>query len=172
MLKNILITISLFIFITSCMATFQIDGKPIPDHVYTQTNPRTSIKTDFIFMRYIEVKEGEEKFLTPAYLEMNKDIIIPNDTKSIFISLQIVNTRKVSYTLIKNFKVWDNSSPYPYRVTQVVSRSKQPNRTHHINLPYKKGIKVDFGFRLFDGKGQFIMNVGQAKYTVEGGDAG
>ena len=166
MLKNMLL-LTVFIFTTSCVSTFQIDGKPIPDHVYTQVNPRTSIKTDFIFIRYIEVKEGKEKFLTPAYLELNKDIIIPNDTESLYINLQIVNTQKISYTLIKNFKVWDNSSPYPYKVTQVVSKSKQSNRVHHINLPMKKGIKVNFGFRLLDEKGTFIMNIGQAKYTTE-----
>ena len=171
MLQKIL-PLVLFIFITSCVgATINIDGKPIPEHTYTQTNPRTSIKTDFLFMRYIEKKEGKEKFLYPAYLELNKDIIIPNDTDSVYFSIQVVNIRKVSYTLVKKFKVWD-STPYPYEITQIVSISKQPNRMHQILLPYKKGIKVDFGLQLFDEKGSFIMDIGQAKYTVEGGGKG
>lgn len=169
MQKNILLLV-LFMFITSCMATFQIDGKPIPNHVYTQTNPRTNIKTNFLFARYIEKTEGKEKFLFPAYLEMNKNIIIPDDTKSVYITIEVINIRKVSYTLVKKYKVWDGT-PYPREITQTISISKQPNRIHQIHLPYKKGIKVDFGLQLFDAKGDFIMDIGQAKYKVEGGDA-
>ncbi len=115
-----------------------------------------------------ERTEGKEKFLYPGYLEMNKDLIIPNDTETVYLILQVVNIRKVSYTLVKNYKVWD-STPYPYKITQIVSISKQPNRMHQILLPYKKGYKVDFGLQLFDEKGSFIMDIGQAKYTVEGG---
>ena len=171
MLKNLLILIS-FIFITSCVgATINIDGKPIPGHTYTQTNPRTNIKTNFLFMRYIEKKEGKEKFLYPVYLELNKEIIIPNDTKDVYIMIEVINILKVPYTLAKKYTVWD-STPYPYEITQIVSISKQPNRVHQIRLPYKKGVRVDFGLQLFDDNGNFIMNVGQAKYTVEGGGAG
>ncbi len=169
MLKKIL-PLLLFIFIVNCAATFNIDGKPIPGHTYTQRNPRTGIKTDFLFVRYIEKKEGEEKFLWPAYLELNKDITIPSDTKSVYIILQVVNIRKNSYTLVKKFKAWDASSPYPYEVTQIISKSKETNRNHQIRLPYRKGIKVDFGLHLLDKNGTFIMDIGQAKYTVEGGD--
>jgi hypothetical protein len=158
-------------FIVNCSHTLNIDGKAIPGHTYTQTNPRTSIKTDFLFVRYIEKKEGKEKFLYPAYLELNKDVIIPNDTESLYIVLQVVNMRKIPYTLIKHFKVWDRS-PYPYKVTQIVSKSKQTNRTHNIMLPLKKGITVSFGFRLTDEKGNYIMDIGQAKYTVGGGESG
>jgi len=171
MLKNMLILIS-FIFITSCVgATINIDGKPIPGHTYTQINPRTNIKTNFLFVRYIQKTEGKEKFLYPAYLELNKEINIPNDTESVYIIIEVINILKVSYTLAKKYTVWD-STPYPYEITQTVSISKQPNRVHQILLPYKKGIKVDFGLQLFDDNGNFIMDVGQAKYTVGGGDAG
>jgi len=170
MLKNMLL-LTLFIFITSCVSTINIDGKPIPDHTYTQRNPRTNIKTNFLFVRYIEKTEGKEKFLYPVYLELNKEMIIPNDTKSIYIILEVINILKVPYTLAKKNKVWD-STPYPYEITQTVSISKQPNRVHQIRLPYKKGIKVDFGLQLLDDKGNFIMDLGQAKYIVEGGGAG
>ncbi len=159
----------LFIFITSCMSTINLDGKPIPGHMYVQRNPATNIKTKFLFVRYIEKTEGEEKFLYPAYMELNKDVIIPSDTKNVYIILEVINILKVSYTLVKKFKVWDGT-PYPYNVNQVVSISKQPNRVHQISLPYKKGIKVDFGLQLFDDKGNFLMDIGQAKYTVKGGD--
>ena len=171
MLKNVLITILLFLFITSCVSTINIDGKPIPGHTYTQRNPRTNIKTNFLFVRYIEKTEGKEKFLYPAYLELNKEMIIPNDTKSIYIILEVINTLKVPYILAKKFTMWD-STPYPYKITQTVSISKQPNRVHQILLPYKKGIKVDFGLQLLDDKGNFIMDLGKAKYIVEGGGAG
>jgi len=171
MLKNILQLLVIFIFITGCMTTFQIDGKPIPDHTYTQRNPRTNIKTNFLFVRYVEKTEGKEKFLYPVYLELNKEMIIPTDTKSIYIILEVINTSKVSYILAKKYTVWDGT-PYPYKITQTVSISKQPNRVHQILLPYKKGIKVDYGLQLLDDKGNFIMDVGQAKYTVEGGGAG
>ena len=171
MLQKILPVLILFMFITSCAATFNIDGKPIPGHTYTQRNPRTNIKTNFLFVRYIEKTEGKEKFLFPAYLELNKDVIIPNDTESVYIIVEVINILKVSYALVKKYKVWNNS-PYPYKVTQTVSISKQPNRIHQILLPYKKGIKVDFGLQLFDDKGNFIMDIGQAKYTVEGGGKG
>lgn len=170
MLKNLLL-LTLVIFISSCMATFQLDGKPIPDHVYTQTNPRTLIKANFVFTRYIEKSEGKEKFLYPDYLELNKDIVIPNDTKSIYITLELINIRKVSYTLVKKYTVWDGSL-YPQKITQTVSISKQSNRIHQFKLPYEKNIKVVFSLQLYDSKGNFIMSMGQAKYIVEGGDTG
>jgi len=171
MLKNVFITMLFLLFLTSCATTINIDGKPMPGHTYTQQNPRTNIKTNFLFVRYIEKTEGKEKFLFPSYLELNKEIIIPNDTESVYIIVEVINILKIPYTLAKNYKVWD-STPYPYKITQTVSISKQPNRVHQILLPYKKGIKVDFGLQLLDDKGNFIMNVGQAKYIVEGGGAG
>lgn len=171
MLKNLLL-LTLVIFISNCVgATINIDGKPMPGHTYTQVNPRTNIKTNFLFVRYIQKTEGKEKFLYPAYLELNKEVNIPNDTESVYIIIEVINILKVSYTLAKKYTVWD-STPYPYNITQTVSISKQPNRIHQILLPYKKGIKVDFGLQLFDVDGKFIMDVGQAKYTVEGGGAG
>lgn len=170
MLKNLLILIS-FIFITSCIAKINIDGKPVPGHTYTQINPATNIKTNFLFLRYIIKKEGKETFVTPVYLELNKHELIPTNTDSIYLIVEIVNVLEVSYIIAKKYKMWDGE-PYPHEVTQTVSISKQPNRIHQIRLPYKKGVKVEFGLQLFDKNGNFLMDIGEAKYTVEGGDAG
>lgn len=167
MQKNILF-LGLVVFLSGCATILSPMGQPIPSHTYVQVNPKTNIKAHFYLVRYVEKTEGIEKFPYPIYLEFNKDIILPEDTKSIYIILQLANIQKSSYTLVKKYTVWDNT-PYPYEITQIVSKSKQLSRNYQVCLPYKKGTKVDFELQLFDDKGGFLMGLGTAKYVVKKG---
>lgn len=170
MQKNILV-LFLIVFLSGCATILSPMGQPIPSHTYVQVNPKTSIKAHFYLVRYVEKTEGIEKFLYPVYLEFNKDIILSEDTKSIYIILQLVNIRKIPYILQQNYIVQEKSrNPYPYEFIQTISKSKQLSRNYQIRLPYKKGIKVVFDLQLLDKKGEFLMSMGTAKYAVEGGD--
>lgn len=167
MLKNLALLLFSVVFL-SCVSTFQIDGKPIPEHTYTQKNPRTNIRVDFLFVRYIEKKEGKETFDWPDYLEVNEDVTIPEDTKSLYLTLQVVNTMKVKYKLKQFYKIWENETDlYPYNVYQVISESKFSNRVHNIKLPYRKGIKVEYDLYLFDKNNDLIMKMGQIRYKIK-----
>jgi len=151
-------------FLASC-ATVQIDGKPVPSHTYTQKNPRTNIKVNYVFVRFIEKTEGKEKFEWPDYLQMNEDVDIPEDTKSLYLSVEVINTLKVKYSLKQHYKLWDGKL-YPYNVVNTISESKYSNRTHHIRLPFKKGVKIEYDLYLFDKNNDLIMKIGQIRYKI------
>jgi len=151
-------------FLASC-ATIQMDGKPIPSHTYVQKNPRTNIKVNFLFVRYFEKTEGKEKFEWPDYLQMNEDVDIPEDTKSLYLIVEVINTLKVKYSLKQHYKMWDGKL-YPYNVVNTISESKYSNRSHHIRLPYKKGVKIEYDLFLFDKNNDLIMKIGQIRYKI------
>ena len=153
-------------FLAGCASTIQIDGKNIPSHAYVQKNPRTNIKVHFAFIKYVEKSEGKEKFNLPYFLQMNEDIIIPNDTKSLFLSVEVVNLMKTEYKIKQYYRLWDNKL-YPYNVLNKISESKYTNRTHHIRLPFKKGIKVEYDLYIFDKNNDLIMKIGQIRYKIK-----
>ena len=170
-MKTLIKILSIFLLfllvgVSGC-ATINIDGRPVPEHAYTQTNPKTGIKVDFLFIRYIEKSEGKEKFLWPDYLELDDDLVLPRNTKTLCITVQIVNVHETPYKLEKVYTVWSGGI-YPYAVTQTVSESSYTNRIHNIDLPLITGAKIVFNLRLLDEDGGLIMNIGPARYYMGG----
>ena len=160
-MKKLICIVLVYISTMGC-ATITIDGRPRAKHVYSQRNPSTGMRVDFLFVRYKEIIEDKERFEWPVYLELNKLEKIPSDTKRISIRLQIVNPYEVEYTL----EVW--CKEYNRKLQhQTISKSRYPNRVHEINLQMKKDTVFKYFFRLIDEKGKLIMDMGNAKYIIE-----
>lgn len=163
-MKKIICIVCCLLFV-GC-ATITIDGRPIAKHVYSQRNPDTGMRVDFLFVRYKEVKEGKEKFELPVYLELNKLEKIPSNTKRIGIVIQIVNPHEVKYIL----ELWCNTynrKKLIDTVRQRISKSQYSNRMHEVNLSMKKHITYKYFLRLINWEGEQIMDMGNAVYYVE-----
>lgn len=167
-MKNILMILLLMLVGVSGCTTLNIDGRPVPEHSYTQTNPRTGIKADFLFTRNIEIKEGKEKFFWPDYLEIGEDVSLPSNTKNLCITIQIVNMEEIPYVLEKRYTVWEGDDIYPYTVTQAVIKSSYTNRMSNIHLPLIPNAKIVFDLVMLDEDGDLIMIIGPAKYYIGG----
>lgn len=153
----------LCLFFIGC-ATITIDGRPIAEHIYSQRNPSTGLRIDLLFVRYKEIKEGEEKFEWPVYLELNRLEKIPNDTKRVGVVLQIVNPYEVEYML----ELWCREYNKEIKTTRkIISKSSFPNRIHEIDLNMKEDIMFEYFLRLVDEEGNLIMEMGNAEYIIK-----
>lgn len=159
---------ALLVMMVGCAhnTVINVDGMPISNHEYTQTEPETKVRLSYVLTRYFKQLENKNEYLViPEYLDAwDAPEVSADDDAQLILHLKIVNLRRIKYTVWYELEA-GNSKAHLILYSGQLSRKDIP-----VLLPLDQGPKVKYRITLVS-SGVTIHEIGfpYFSYSVKGG---
>jgi hypothetical protein len=166
-MKNLFFLIVILLWACVGCAGPQLNGEGMPNNI--MYGGQGEIKYAVIIVRQYDVIEGKESRPAFEYLPIYEPIKLKDNTKELMLTVRILNTKRLEYSLFENLNILYTNEKYPMQIRRQFYDGELSSNEFSFKMPIKDVKHVAYSIEVRNQKGEQLYEIGPFNYAWAGG---